>query len=116
MSLLQPTFNQPQSELTEKLNSGLYWVDEDICSALFDETFRFLEIATTALHDHLANSDDLLQPSETDHLAPHPTEERVGCGDFTTSVCGIPLTTSPEDLQLYVIFSSSPYTHRLMPM
>ena len=63
----QPTFDL-QSELTEELNtnSGLFWTDDDICSALYDETFRFFESAITTLDGHLTNSDDHLQYSDAE--------------------------------------------------
>lgn len=58
---------QPSSNLQSELNSGLFWIDHEIRSALYDETFRFFENAMTGIDGHLANSEDHLPPPEPDY-------------------------------------------------
>ena len=89
--------------LTEELNSGFFWIDSTVGSALREETFRLFHGAATTVDTPPALLIGHLQPSfEDDYLCSLPVEsgdwERVGFEDSTLKFCDVPQNLRPEDM------------------
>jgi hypothetical protein len=101
-----------QSELTEEINSELFWIDGIVGSAFNEDALRLFEGVTTALDSPPAFPNVQLLPSfEDDHLGPPPAQsgdgDHIDMAGFTANVSSLSLGAGSDDL--YVTFSLSPY-------